>query len=95
MLFTVIVDDYYIVDDPVSISSPRIGDCNIFTCNPIKYITHKVVAIQASIYLNYGFIFSIQAYCYKIRLLANASFLNIQYALDYTHMYVEFKINEI
>lgn len=68
---------------------------NIFTCNPIKYITHKVVAIQASIYLNYGFIFSIQAYCYKIRLLANASFLNIQYALDYTHMYIEFKINEI
>lgn len=74
------MDDYYIVDDPVSISSPRISDCNIFTCNPIKYITHKEVAIQASIYLNYGF-FPIQAYCYKIRLLANASFFNIQYAL--------------
>lgn len=47
----------YIVNDPVSISSPRIGDCNIFTCNTIKYITYKVVAIQASIYLNYGFFF--------------------------------------
>lgn len=74
------MNDYYIVDDPVSISSPRISDFNIFTCNPIKYITHKEVAIQASIYLNYGF-FPIQAYCYKIRLLANASFFNIQYAL--------------
>lgn len=74
------MDDYHIVDDPVSFSSPRIGDCNIFTCNPIKHITHKVVAIQASIYLKYGFFFPIQAYCYKIRLLANA-FFNIQYAL--------------
>lgn len=51
------MDDYCIVDDPVSIPFPRIGDCNIFTCNPVKYITHKVVAIKASIYLNYGFLF--------------------------------------
>lgn len=43
--FIVIVDDYYIVDDFVSFLFFRIGDCNIFICNLIKYIIYKVVVI--------------------------------------------------